>query len=77
MTKRKKGQMARILVWLCLGALVITLAWAEVVTTVATIRGETADLSDTLTFAATVFGGELLMLLLKRLFAKNIEEETT
>lgn len=77
MAKRKKGRMARTLVWLCVGALFITLVWAEVVTTVATMRGEIVDLSATLTFAASVFGGELLLLLLKRLFAKNIEEEMT
>lgn len=77
MTKAKKGKMARTLVWLCVSVLLLTLVWSAVLTTIATLRDTSVDLSDILTFAAAVFGGELLMLLLKRLLAKNIEEETT
>lgn len=76
MTKRKKGQMARTLVWLCVSVLLLTLVWSAVLTTIATLRDTSVDLSDILTFAAATFGGELLMILLKRLLAKNIEEET-
>ncbi len=67
-TKRMtKGKMARGLVYFCLVVLTIVLIWAMVVKSVAITY---ADLSDVLTFAATVFGGELLLLLLKRIFAK-------
>lgn len=77
MTKQKKGKMARTLVWLCVSVLLLTLVWSAVLTTIATLRDTSVDLSDILTFAAATFGGELLMILLKRLLAKNIEEETT
>lgn len=72
--KRKtKGRMARELVYYCIYALTLTLAWAVVVKTVAIVLDRSADLSDVLIFAAAAFGGELLLLLCKRVFAKPNE----
>ena len=71
MSEDRKGQMARRLVYYCIGVLTVTAVWAAVVKTTA----PTADLSDVLTFIAAAFGGELLMLLAKRIFAKTTEEE--
>lgn len=65
--KFSKGKMARGLVYFCLTVLTIVLIWAMIIKSFATGY---ADLSDVLTFAGGVFGGELLLLLLKRIFAK-------
>lgn len=73
--KRKKGQMARELVYFCIKCLALTLLWAAVLKTAALFMDRLVDLSDILTFAATVFGGELLMLLCKRVFAKPKETD--
>ena len=70
-----KGQMARQLVYFCLRTLLGTLLWAMAVKTVAVILDRSVDLSDILTFAGAAFGGELLLLLLKRVFAKKTDEE--
>lgn len=63
--------MARELVYYCLFVLTITGLWAAVLKTV----DHTADLSDILTFIGAAFGGELLLLLLKRVFAKSSDME--
>ena len=63
--------MARELVYYCIRVLTATAVWAAAVKTV----NPTADLSDVLTFVAAMFGGELLMLLVKRVFAKPTEQE--
>lgn len=65
--KINKGKMARGLVYFCISVLTIVLIWAMCVKT---FSDAYVDLTDILTFAASVFGGELLMLLAKRLFAK-------
>lgn len=75
-TRRRKGQMARQLVYFCVSVLTAAAIWAIVVKTINT----NADLSDVLTFVAAAFGGELLMLLTKRVFvgkkdSQNQEEE--
>ena len=62
----KKGKMARTLVWLCIGVLLIAAVWGMVVKTVS----PASDLSDVLTFVGGAFGMELIALLCKRLFAK-------
>lgn len=69
-----KGQMARRLVYYCIGVLTLTAVWAAVVVTVAVWRGVDVDLSAILTFIGGAFGGELLLLLLKRVFAKPKED---
>ena len=71
-----KGQMARTLVLYCVRAITLMAIWAACLKTYAVIRwGETTgcDLSDVLIFAATAFGGELLLLAFKRVFAKKNE----
>lgn len=59
-----KGKMARELVYYCLWAL-----------TAALLLDRTCDLSDVLVFAGAAFGGELLLLLVKRVFAKPNDKE--
>ena len=71
-----KGAMARTLVIYCVRAITLIAIWAACLKTYAVIRwGETTgcDLSDVLIFAATAFGGELLLLAFKRVFAKKNE----
>lgn len=75
--RKKKGQMARELVYFCIKCLAITLLWAAVIKTAALFMDRAVDLSDILTFAAAAFGGELLLLLCKRVFAKPNETNQT
>lgn len=63
--------MAKTLVWLCIGVLLVTALWGMVLKTVS----PTSDLTDVLTYVGGAFGFELLALLLKRLFAKPNETE--
>lgn len=72
---RKKGQMARRLVYFCVGILTVTAVWAAVIVTVAVVLDRSVDLSSALTFIGGAFGGELLLLLLKRVLAKPNESE--
>ena len=72
-----KGQMARTLVLYCVRALTLIAVWAVALKTYAVIKwGETSgcDLSDVLGFAGVAFGGELLLLAFKRVFAKKNED---
>lgn len=71
MSEQKKGQMSRRLVYFCISILTATAVWAAVLKSI----DRTADLTDVLTFVAAAFGGELLMLLAKRVFAKPQEME--
>lgn len=73
--KPPKGQMARRLVYYCIAVLSITLIWAVVLKTIALFHEMTVDVSDVLTFTGATFGGELLLLALKRIFAKPNETE--
>ena len=71
-----KGQMARTLVLYCVRVITLTAIWAACLKTYAVIKwGETSgcDLSDVLGFAGAAFGGELLLLAFKRVFAKKNE----
>ena len=68
---QEKGAMARNLVYYCIRMLTVAAVWAMVFKTIC----PEADLSDVLTFVGTVFGGELLFLLVKRIFAKPTEQE--
>lgn len=79
MRLRKQGKMARRLVYYCIGVLTLTALWAAVITTVAAVQGWMIDLNAVLTFIGAAFGGELLMLLCKRVLAKPTDaaEETT
>lgn len=69
-SRMTKGKMARELVYFCIGMLVAVCTWAMIVKTAAVLLDRQCDLSDVLIFAGGVFGGELLLLLLKRIFAK-------
>lgn len=72
----KKGRMARKLVCFCISVLTLTLMWAMALKTVALFNAQmTVDVSDVLTFTAAAFGGELLLLAFKRIFAKPNEKE--
>lgn len=71
----KKGRMARGLVYFCISVLTLTLIWAMVLKTIALFNPDVIfDMSDVLMFAAAAFGGELLLLAFKRVFAKPNEE---
>lgn len=70
----KQGKMARRLVYYCIGVLTATAIWAAAITTMAAYRGESIDLSAVLTYIGAAFGGELLLLLVKRVFAKPSTE---
>ena len=72
--RKTKGRMARELVYY---ALTLTLAWAVITKTVAVFTDHESDLSDVLIFAAAAFGGELLLLLCKRVFAKPNDDGGT
>ena len=72
-----KGQMARTLVLYCVRAITLIAIWAVCIKTYAVFKYGATDISDVLIFAATAFGGELLLLAFKRIFAKkneNIDE---
>ena len=72
----RKSELARTLVIYCVRAITLIAVWAVALKTYAVIRyGETmgADLSDVLVFAGAAFGGELLLLAFKRVFAKKNE----
>ena len=70
-----KGKMARQLVYFCIWVLCGVLLWAAMVKSAALVMDRDIDLSDILTFAVAAFGGELLMLLAKRVFAKKSDDE--
>ena len=72
----KKGRMARRLVYFCISVLTFTLIWAMVLKTVALFNSHIeVDVSDVLTFTGAAFGGELLLLAFKRVFAKQNKKE--
>lgn len=74
-SRMTKGKMARELVYFCIGMLVAVCTWAMIVKTAAVLLDRQCDLSDVLSFARDVFGGELLLLLLKRLLAKPNDKD--
>lgn len=70
-----KGEMSRTIVVYCIRVMTVTLFWAGLLKTLGAIFVWTVDLSDVLTFAAATFGGELLLLAFKRIFAKKDTED--
>ena len=73
----RKSEMARTLVIYCVRAITLISIWAVCIKTYAVFKYGATDISDVLIFAATAFGGELLLLAFKRIFAKkneNIDE---
>ena len=65
--------MARTLVIYCVRAITLVAVWAVTVKTYAVIRYGATDISDVLIYVASAFGGELLLLAFKRVFAKKNE----
>lgn len=75
-TKPQKGAMARKLVYFCITIMTGTLIWAIALKTIALYNAEmSVDVSDVLTFVGAAFGGELLLLAFKRVFAKSNDRE--
>lgn len=72
----QKGQLARTLVLYCIRALTLVAIWAVGIKTYAIIKWGATDISDVLIFIATAFGGELLLLAFKRVFAKKNDNTT-
>ena len=73
----RKSEMARTLVLYCVRVITLASIWAACLKTYAVIKwGETngCDLSDVLGFVGAAFGGELLLLAFKRVFAKKNED---
>ena len=68
-----KGQMSKTIVLYCIRAITLIAVWAVAVKTYAVCKWGATDMSDVLIFAATAFGGELLLLAFKRVFAKKNE----
>lgn len=69
----RKSEMARTLVIYCVRAITLIAIWAVCIKTYAVFKYGATDISDVLIFAATAFGGELLLLAFKRIFAKKNE----
>lgn len=69
---KQKGTMARRLVYYCISLSSVVVVWAMVIKSIV----PTIDLSDILTFVGATFGGELILLMLKRVFAKPNETES-
>ena len=65
--------MARTLVLYCVRAITLIAIWAVCIKTYAVFKYGATDISDVLIFVATAFGGELLLLAFKRVFAKKNE----
>lgn len=70
----KKGAMSRRLVIYCISVLTVAFLWAVILKSYCAVHSLDVDVSDVLTFIGAAFGGELLLLLLKRVFAKPNEE---
>ena len=68
-----KGQMSKTIVLYCIRAITLIAVWAVALKTYAVFKWGATDISDVLIFAATAFGGELLLLAFKRIFAKKNE----
>jgi len=64
---KRAGKLSRVLVVYCISVLTITAIWGAVLKSIA----PSVDLTDVLTFIGAAFGGELLLLAFKRVFAKE------
>lgn len=67
--------MSRTIVIYCIRVMAAVLLWAVAMTTLAAVCGWIIDLTAVLTFCGTAFGGELLLLAFKRIFAGNSNDE--
>ena len=69
----RKSEMSKTIVLYCIKAITLIAVWAVALKTYAVFKYGATDISDVLIFAATAFGGELLLLAFKRVFAKKNE----
>ena len=69
----RKSEMSKTIVLYCIKAITLIAVWAVALKTYAVFKFVATDISDVLIFAATAFGGELLLLAFKRVFAKKNE----
>lgn len=70
----KKGDFSKGVVRYCIITMTVTLVWAMVLATLGSIFSWSLEMNDVLIFAGAFFGGELCLLALKRIFAKEREE---
>ena len=70
----RKSEMSKTIVLYCIKAITLIAVWAVAVKTYAVFKWGATDISDVLIFTATAFGGELLLLAFKRVFAKKNED---
>lgn len=73
-SKWAKGEMARTIVLYCIRVMTLVLIWSVVITSCSAIFHWDIDISPVLNFTAATFGGELILLAFKRIFAKKGEE---
>lgn len=73
-SKWAKGEMARTIVLYCIRVMTLVLIWSVVITSFAAVFHWDIDISPVLNFTAATFGGELILLAFKRIFAKKGEE---
>lgn len=67
----QRGEFSKAVVIYCIRWMTAVLVWAIIVTTIATVTDKTVYLTEVLTFASAFFGGELCLLALKRILAKE------
>ena len=73
-SKWAKGEMARTIVLYCIRVMTLVLIWSVTITSFSAIFHWDIDISPVLNFTAATFGGELILLAFKRIFAKKGEE---
>lgn len=73
-SKWAKGEMARTIVLYCIRVMTLVLIWSVVITSFSAVFHWGIDISPVLNFTAATFGGELILLAFKRIFAKKGEE---
>lgn len=71
----QKGEFSKTVVVYCIRWMTAVLVWAIILTTISAFTGLTVYLSDVLTFASAFFGGELCLLALKRILAKERKDD--
>lgn len=70
-----KGDFSKRVVLLCIRVMVITLTWSMCLATLAMAFDKNLQINDILIFAGSFFGGELCLLALKRIFAKERDDD--
>ena len=73
-SKWTKGEMARTIVLYCIRVMTLVLIWSVAIISFSAVFHWSIDISPVLNFTAVTFGGELILLAFKRVFAKKGEE---